>query len=327
MERLLHEWCQEHLGSPVEAQFFGVRRISSVHGVRLADDREVALKIRSAEPRQAACAVVQRHLWASGLPCPQPLAGPLPLAPLGVLVQGDDGVLDAATLAVNAETWEGVGVVAIGAGGAPAWGRLAARIVAAAPAPRALGTLQPAPPWLGWDHSDPHRTWPPPASDRWDPHRVDLLIPPAVHELAGRARARLRRADVSTLPVVVGHGDLEAQNCHWVGGHGEPERLVVHDWDSVVAAPEAVIAGNTGLSFASVADDAIATIEETEQVLTAYADTREHPWSALESEVAWATGAWVAAYNAAFEHLKDGPGPVTAAARGQAAERLGRAGA
>lgn len=208
---LLDAWCRTHLGAPIVEEFFGVQRMSSVHGVLVADGRAVALKVRDAEPRLAACAVVQAHLWRAGLPCPQPLAGPAPLARTHVLVQSDDGAVDATTLAVSAESWEGHGHAAVGPGGAPWWGRLAARIVAAAPRPDELATtLLPVPPWLRWEHDDPRRTWPPPASLRWDPHRVDGQIPRTVHEVARRARARLRRADVTTLPVVVGHGDLDA---------------------------------------------------------------------------------------------------------------------
>jgi hypothetical protein len=327
VEQLLDAWCRTHLRSAVAHQFFGVQRISSVHGVRLDDGREVALKVRGAEPRQAACTAVQARLWEHGLPCPRPLAGPAPLSPTPVDIASEDGPMDAATMAVNAESWEGHGVASLGSGGAASWGRLAAGIVAAAPSANEVGTLAPQVPWLRWDHGDPVRAWPPPASHRWDPHRVDVRISPVIHDLVRRARSRLLRSDAATLPVVVGHGDLEAQNCRWVGGDGEPVHLVVHDWDSVVATSEAVIAGNTALSFASVADDAIATIEQTEQALAAYAEVRDRPWSSLEYEVAWATGAWVAAYNAAFEHLKDGPGPVTAAAIDQADERLARAGA
>lgn len=47
-------------------------------GLRLADDREVVVKVRPGSPRIAACAEVQRRMFESGYPCPEPLSGPAP---------------------------------------------------------------------------------------------------------------------------------------------------------------------------------------------------------------------------------------------------------
>ena len=100
---------------------------------------------------------------------------------------------------------------------------------------------------------------------------------------------------------------------------------MIHDWDSVVAMPEAVLAGNSAFQYNSVLDCAITTLDENDEFLADYAAERGRPWTELEWQVAHAAGAWVGAYNAAFEHLKGGPGPVTAGLRDQAAERLDRA--
>lgn len=331
MDSLIAQWCARHLGSPAVDQFFGMRRLSAVHGVRLADGREVVLKVRSRSARQEACTVVHRAVWEAGIGCPEPLVGPLPLvsgdAP--VLVPAGDGEpdVDARGLAVNAETWEGEGVASLGGMSASEWGVLLARMIAASPPVEELPGLDARAPWLWWDHDEPDRTWPPPASHRWDPHRLDDRIDPLVHEVARRSRARLLRPDASTLPLVAGHGDFEAQNCRWVvDSPGGPERLVVHDWDSVVARPEAVIVGNGAANFASVGEPVLTSLDQNDEFLSACADVRGRPWTQLEWEVAHATGAWVAAYNAAFEHLKGGPGSVTSALHEQAEERLRRAG-
>jgi hypothetical protein len=127
--------------------------------------------------------------------------------------------------------------------------------------------------------------------------------------------------------LVAAHGDFEAQNCRWVQGPDGGERLVVHDWDSVVAMPEAVLAGNSAFQYNSVLDCSITTIAQNDEFLAAYATERGRPWTELEWQVAHAAGAWVGAYNAAFEHLKGGPGPVTAGLHDQGAQRLRRAGA
>jgi len=331
VEPLLADWCTQHLGSTVVGQFFGLRRLSAVHGVTLADGREVVLKVRGAQDRLVACTIVHERLWAAGLPCPQPLAGPRPLVPgvgeVRVASGAGDEWLDARTLAVSAEAWAGEGVAAVGPLSPHGYGRLLARMVAAAPAAVELPTLLPDVPWLNWRHGDPDRVWPPPASARWDPHRIQAQLDPLILEVARRARARLLRADVATLPVVVGHGDFEAQNCRWVAAPDGTSHLVVHDWDSVVAQPEAVLAGNSASTFVSVDDCALSSLAENDAFLAGYAAERSRPWSELEWQVAHAAGAWVGAYNAAFEYLKGGPGPVARGLHEQAQERLHRAAA
>lgn len=333
-DALIASWCARHLGSPAVAQFFGMQRLSAVHGVRLADGREVVLKVRGTQARHAAAAIVHEANWAAGIPCPRPLSGPEPLVDgagpdgeAGTLAAGGEGNESAAAcrLEVNAETWEGEGVAAVGPIGAAGYAALLARMVAAGPAVGGLPTLDPPTPWLDWAHGTPGRVWPPPASDRWDPHRIDDEIEPLVHEVAERARARLLRPDVAGLPLVAAHGDFEAQNCRWVPDPGPGSRLVIHDWDSVVAMPEAVLAGNSAFTYVSVEDCDLSTQEQNDEFLTAYAAERGRPWSELEWQVAHAAGAWVGAYNAAFEHLKGGPGPVVEGLRVQAAWRLGRA--
>ncbi len=127
--------------------------------------------------------------------------------------------------------------------------------------------------------------------------------------------------------MVAAHGDFEAQNCRWVPGPDGAQRLVIHDWDSVVAMPEAVLAGNSAFTYVSVLDCEISSMAQNDEFLAAYAAERGRPWTELEWQVAHAAGAWVGAYNAAFEHLKGGPGPVTVGLHEQAQWRLARAGA
>jgi len=62
MDPLIAAWCARHLGSPAVSTFFGVERLSSVHGVRLADGREVVVKVRAAHPRQLASCTRSR-VW------------------------------------------------------------------------------------------------------------------------------------------------------------------------------------------------------------------------------------------------------------------------
>ena len=75
--RLAH-WCVEHLGSPPADEIFRSGYLSAVIGLRLADGRAVVVKVRPGAPRVAACVAVQRRLFASGYPCPEPLTGAAP---------------------------------------------------------------------------------------------------------------------------------------------------------------------------------------------------------------------------------------------------------
>src|SRR5260370_29661632 len=71
----LARWCMEYLGSPPADEIFRSGYLSAVIGLRLADDREVVVKVRPDSPRVAACVEVQRRVFQAGYPCPQPLTG------------------------------------------------------------------------------------------------------------------------------------------------------------------------------------------------------------------------------------------------------------
>ena len=85
----LSAWCVQHLGSESAETLFGAGNLSRVVGLRLRDGRTVVVKVRPAEARLAGCAEVQRRLWGSGFPCPEPLAGPAPLADTGYAVNAE----------------------------------------------------------------------------------------------------------------------------------------------------------------------------------------------------------------------------------------------
>ncbi len=74
----LAQWCEEHLGSPPAGEIFRSGYLSAVIGLRLADSRAVVVKVRPDSPRMAACVEVQRRLFESGYPCPEPLTGAAP---------------------------------------------------------------------------------------------------------------------------------------------------------------------------------------------------------------------------------------------------------
>lgn len=282
----LHRWCRRWLDAEPTQVLFESGNLSSVIGLRLTDGREVVVKVRPPTRRIQACVEVQRHLWVAGFPCPRPLARP---APLGALI-------------ATAEAYVPGGMqLEPGPEAARPFAEALVELVRLAPPVAALPTLDPSPAWVRWDHHEPG-TWPRPASTEAN---LNALPEPAwLEAVARRARQRIRQ---SRRPPVVGHADWESQNIRWLAG-----RLhVVHDWDSVAAQPEAVIAGAAAAVFPASGPAAVATtLEEAEAFLACYERARGRPWSDDERQVCWAAGLWVLAYNAKLETLRGDRGPV-----------------
>lgn len=280
---------------------FLTQHLSAVAGLRLVDGREVVVKARPPAARLAACAAVQRHLWAAGFACPELLAGPAPLGALEAtaeaLAPGGDPLprdADAPRLAAEA----------------------LADLVGRAPDPAAVAALGPPPAWVWWDYNRPG-LWPPP-----DDLDADLNATPGPAWLDDLARRARRIMAACRLPPVIGHADWETQNLRWRGG-----RLhVAHDWDSLTCQPEALIAGFAAAVFPAHAPLTDATVDESAAFLAAYAAARGRPWSDTERRAAWAAGLWVRAFNARKAAARTPPRPaVLAQLEAEAAERLRRA--
>src|SRR5215475_5933920 len=219
MHEGLGEWCERWLGSAISDVLFETGSLSAVTGVRLADSREVVVKVRRCVPHLNAAYLVQRHVWQCGYPAPEPLVPPVPV-----------GGADCA----SAEQLVGGGDIGgRGRGDAGRSAEALAWLLRTTPAIADVGDLSPAPPWIAWDHAGP-RLWPAPDGR---PEGLDTVAGPGWLDDAGlRARERLGRYRA---PRVIGHGDWHAENVRWSGN----KLLVVHDWDSVVYQPEAVVAG------------------------------------------------------------------------------------
>ncbi|MGI9007656.1 MAG: phosphotransferase [Streptosporangiaceae bacterium] len=204
---VLAQWCARHLGSLPASELFRSGHLSAVIGLRLADDREVVVKVRPRSPRIAACVEVQRRLFQSGYPCPEPLTG---AAPFG----GD---------VATAEAYVGDGAMLPGAGRSSwAFAEAFAQLVLLAPRPAEVPALVPSPSWAYWSHAEPG-LWPRPEGRDVD---LNAVAGPAWIDDAGRrARDRLRAGPSGT---VIGHCDWLADNLRWTGD----TLLVVHDWDS-----------------------------------------------------------------------------------------------
>jgi hypothetical protein len=142
----LAAWCRRWLCAPPAAQLFEAGYLSTVRGLRLADGREVVVKVRPRLARLAGCAVVHRALWTAGYPCPEPLVDLQPLD--GYAATAETLVPDAGQPAPDSE----LAVLSAAA---------LVRLVALAPAPGSVPDLAPSPSWTGWDHAGPG-LWPAP---------------------------------------------------------------------------------------------------------------------------------------------------------------------
>lgn len=292
----LATWCEQHLGSPAESELFQTGHLTRVIGTRLTDGREVVVRVRPAAPRLAACAEVQRRLFDSGYPCPQPLAGP---APLGAYeATAESHIPGGATLPDSGRTAQPFAVAL-------------AQLVRLAPRPEQTPSLAPAPPWAAWNHSQ-GGLWPWPEDLDVDLNEVNG--PDWIDAAGQAARQKLQEAPGQA---VIGHADWITDNLRWNGNR----LMVAYDWDSLIADSEAIIAG---LAAAIYLYPAPATVTETHEFLDAYATARGRPFNPGELRRCWAAGVWTRAYDAKNEHAAGQS--VTCLTEDEADDRLRRAG-
>jgi Phosphotransferase enzyme family len=297
----LPAWCLDHLGDEPVGVLFRQHQVSMVFGLRLAGGTDVVVKARADDGRAVSCVEAQARLAERGFPCARPLTP----------------VIGAGSLAVHAEEFRPGGEVLHGDSPevavrcAELFARLMAELAGVTVAPPL-----PNPPWVRWDHTD-SGLWP---TACFLDNRDQSVVPAHVVDTAQRARGRLLAAG---LPCVLGHADFEAQNLRWDGR----EVRTVHDWDSLAWQPEAALAGAASGAFASAGPPTLAPVESSEAFLAAYQDVRGRSFTAVEREIAWAAGVWMAAYNAREQALFGAPQLSGDALRTQGAERLRRANA
>ena len=264
---LLTDWCLRHLGASVERMLFRSGFLSDVVGVELSSGLRAVVKARTFQPRIAACLHVQAALARVGFPCPEPLTGVTRVH--GLTVTAEREVPGGRPLPPEA--------------GAAPFAALLARLIATAPVAAAVPSLTPSPAWAGWDHPG-RRLWP-----DLDEHGQDLNLvggPEWVDDAAGRVRERLTSTRAR---VLIGHGDWASQNIRWTGN----DPLAVHDWDSVIAQPEAAIVGLAAAMWPSEdGSDVTASVAQTADFIANYQLHAGREWSRSEIRDAWAAGLW-----------------------------------
>jgi phosphotransferase family enzyme len=282
-------------------EVFRSGHLSVVIGLRLADDREVVVKVRPDSPRIAACVEVQRRMFRAGYPCPRPLTG---VAPFGNGVATAEAYVPGGAMLPSADH------------AAVAFAEGFARLIRLAPRPVEVSTLDPAPSWAAWNHAG-DGLWP---GSEENPD-VDLNQVAGVEWIDDAGRRAGDRLRASESEAVIGHCDWLAGNLRWDGD----ELLVVHDWDSVTAESEAVLVGFAAALYSTVSAGELATVDDTERFLVAYCHARGREFSADELQRSWAAGVWTRAYDAKYQHTVGYP--ITSLSEHEARERLLQAGA
>jgi hypothetical protein len=295
-DAFLADWCGRHPGARPAHVLFRSGHLSEVAAVELADGRRVVIKARPSHPRIAGCTAVQEHLARAGFPCPEPLTAPV----------------EADGLTVTAETLVAGGSQLPADGGAAPFAALLARLISSAPRPAGVPSLAPPPPWAGWDHPGP-RLW----LDRDDRGR-DLNGTPGPAWVDDGARRVRERLTASAVPPRIGHGDWESQNIRW--SHGQP--LAVHDWDSVIAQPEASIVGLAAAVWpATGAPGEAASVAQSAEFIACYQQAAGRQWTEQEVQDSWAAGLWVRLFNAKKDAAGSG-GPQLDRLAGEIGDRL-----
>jgi hypothetical protein len=295
-DKMLGQWCHRYLEDGLGSVLFRSGHLSEVVGVQLTSGRQVVVKVRPYAPRLAGCLAVQGHLARAGFPCPAPLTG---VTRLGVL-------------AVTAETAMPGGGQLSPQGGAEPFALLLARLMDSAPDPSRTPTLAPSPPWTAWDHPGA-LLWPDADDEGRDLNT--LSGPRWVDEAARRVRGRLT---ANRAFVRIGHGDWESQNIAWASG----VPLAVHDWDSLIAQPEASIVGLAAAVWPAMgAPGGAASVAQTEDFIASYQVATARLWAQSEVQDAWAAGLWVRLFNARKD-AAGGGGPQLNRLENEVDERL-----
>ncbi len=301
---ILSELVERNLGSRPMAELWRRAHLSTVSALELVDGRRVVVKIRPFADRLIGCSQTHRLMWSAGLPCPAPLGEPVRI--------------DGQVVTVESLVEDGVAFKVAPSRSARSAAELA-RFVSIAPAVGEVSSLDPPPPWVWWNH-DQGVIWPLP--DDQDEDLNEHPGPDWLDEAATRTRNRLAEHDLGA--PVVGHCDWEEHNVMW----RDDALHTVHDWDSVVALPEIVIAGTAASVHAVLGGrPGEASIPHMAQFIRAYEQARGLSWTTADREAAWAAGLWVRCFNAKKATLQPDGAPIVARLADEIEQRLSLAGA
>ena len=276
-------FCRHELGAAVAAYEFLVSSISSVHGVRLSDDRRVVIKVHRASedsPRMHAVQEIQAGLAECGFPAPLPLVGPRPLA--RGLATAEQHLSDGRQ--VDAHSPQARLMVAAGL----------AELIRECRGIADTGVV---------DLLRPNRRgdelWPEPHDRRFDFTGTSIGAE-WIDEIARSARMTMDELKVGD--VVIGHDDWRVEHLRFTGS----SLSAVYDWDSLTAEREPIIVGSAAHAF--TADwtrseiNPVPTHVESLAFIADYEQGRGTPFTATERQLAQAALTYSTAYGARCEH-------------------------
>ncbi len=287
----LDAFCAARLGSKVEEALFCELSVGATFGLRLGNGRRVMLKAhqpdRTAYFLEAVCRV-QRHLYERGFPCPEPIAGPLPLGRGFATVEAfvDDGErMDAHETRVRCEM-----------------ARTLARLIELAAEVSNVRRLA-----QGWTSWRVDALWPTPHNALFD-FEATAQDAGWIDEIAARARETV---DNSAGRVVVGHSDWSVKHFRFDDG----EVRVIYDWDSLRLDKETVIVGTAAATFAATwyleVSSRAPSPDEMRCFIHEYEVARGRPFSIRERQAVAGAATYVMAYSARCEHAVDTEGRDT----------------
>jgi len=283
-EQLINVVCRDLLGSAAQQEIFISIRVSSVYGVRLADGRDVVIKVHPTSgslTRLRAVHRLQLKLADTGFPCPRPVIAPVslpghgPIAVEYMVTGGEPGrPRDPAHRRAMVEAFH--------------WHTELLR-----DQPATAELLEPP----GWaDLRTRPGIWPAPH----DPALRFEADPDAswIDDMAGAALAALRPFSE---PVTIAHCDWESQNMRFDNARVH----VVWDWDSLLAGRASCLIGfaagcHTAQGRQGISD--APTVAEVSLFLDEYAEVSGRSWTTARRRAAAASALWLIAYNARIEH-------------------------
>jgi hypothetical protein len=279
---LLDEFCVSELGSPIAEVLFHQTSVGAVFGLILGDGRRVVVKVH--QPRETFARLqvireVQDELFEAGLPCPQPLLGPVVLGNGHATVEA---LLDIGELRDTHD---------------PRCRRLIAEALAwhleltsARPVPAALAG--------GWSLLDGDRLWP----TRAHSPIFDFDATSAGAEWIDAIGAQARAAIDPTARRIAGHSDWSGKHFRFADG----AITAIYDWDSLAVRSETALVGVAAMTHTTRFDlpdvPRFPTPDEMREFIEEYSTARSAPLTVQERRQIAAHGLLLAAYTARCEH-------------------------
>lgn len=275
-------FCTKELGAGVCEVLFRATSVGAVVAVRLSDDRRVVIKAhqpRETRERLQAVHDIQAELFNAGLPCPQPLVGPVPLV---------NGHATAQALLDHGEFRDTHD---------PACRRLIAETLAW----HLTITGSEAPPGAlagGWSLTERDQLWPTHAHAPIFDFDATSAGAEWIDALGAHANAAIDRAG----PPIAGHSD-------WSGKHfrfSDGAISAIYDWDSLALRSEAALVGVAAITYTTRFDlrgvSRAPTPDEMRAFIDEYSAARATPLTRPERKQIAAHALLVAAYTARCEH-------------------------